>query len=325
MHFSAESYLRENIDDQINITAWRKNNTIPLFLRTLYNFYQMTILDVPCILIEILDEIPGIDAIQKHMTQISKITNDKIVLYFHEITQYRRRTLIKHHIAFLIEDGEMFMPFLGLNLKKAPRYIEDRKQQFTISTQRVFLYFLYNKGAEINALQLSEKMGFTHMTATRALKSLYVAKLVSYEIGGITGRSKKYRRISDPEYFQKGIQYVKSPIRDVVYVEQAPEDALIAGLDALAQISMMNPTGYPVRAISYEQFKRQAIDVIDNKDMVKDKKVVMLELWNYDPKEFSDEKIVDLMSLYASLMNKNDERIEQSLRESLLRERWYTD
>jgi hypothetical protein len=93
------------------------------------------------------------------------------------------------------------------------------------------------------------------MTASRALNDLYKAKLITYKIGGKTGRSKEYKRIADPYYFKLGQVHIKSPVRKAVYVDVMPDNTLIAGLEALAQISMINPPKHPIRAISYEQIK----------------------------------------------------------------------
>lgn len=42
-----------------------------------------------------------------------------------------------------------------------------------------------------------------------------------------------------------------------------------------------------------------------------------LELWDYDPGQFSDTSHVDLLSLYASLKEETDERVLQALEEVL--------
>lgn len=325
MVMTAEPYLKENIDNHVTIKPWRDKNKFPVLLRNIYNFYEMTILDTPCILLEVLDETPGVDVIQKHIKRIEELANQQIVLYYKEISRYRRKSLIENRIPFVIEDGQMFLPFLGLNLKKAPQYVESEVNTFSTSAQLAYLYFLYNKDVVVNATEFAEKMGYTVMTASRALNNLYNAKLIIYEIGGKTGRSKEYRRIPDPEYFEKGHVYIKSPVNKVVYVNRVPEGVLIAGLDALAGLSMMNPPGHPVRAISRGQLNKQEIEIIKNKDIVKDEKLVELEIWDYEPKQFTDKKHVDLMSLYASLKEEKDERIEQALEEVLQGETWYTD
>ena len=320
-----EPYLKENIDDYVTIKPLQDKNKFPVFLRNIYNFYEIRILDNLCILLEILDEAPGVDAIEKHIKRIEELTNQHIVLYYKQITRYRRKSLIENRIPFIIEDGQIFLPFLGLHLKKAPQYVDEEVSTFSTSAQLAFLYFLFNKDAVINTAEFAQKMGFTTMTASRALNDLYNAKLITYRIGGKTGRSKEYRRISDPEYFKKGRAYIKTPVKRVVYVKRAPEKTLIAGLDALAELSMMNPLGHQVRAISCDQLNEQDIKIIKNKDIVKDQKFVELEIWDYDPKLFTDKKHVDIMSLYASLKEEKDERIEQALEEVLRGETWYMD
>ena len=177
----------------------------------------------------------------------------------------------------------------------------------------------------MNTTKFAEKLGFTVMTASRTLNDLYDAKLLTYEIGGKTGRSKEYRRIADPEYFENGRVLLKSPVKKVVYVARVPEGALIAGLDALAELSMINPSDHPVRAIGRGQLDNTNIEIIKNMDIVKDEKLVELQIWDYDPKKFTDKKYVDLLSLYASLKEEKDERIEQALEEVLRGETWYTD
>lgn len=319
-----ETYLKENIDDYVIIRSWIDKNAFPVFLRTSYNFHEMTILDTTCILIEILDEAPSLDVLHKHIKRIKELTNLQIVFYYKEISWYRRKRLIENRIPFIVEDGQMYMPFLGLDLKKTSKYVEKEVKTFSTSTQVAYLYFLYNKNEVINATGFAEKMGFTLMTASRALYALYSAKLLIYDIGGKTSRSKEYRRIQDPEYFQKGHELIKSPVKKLIHVKKPPEGALIAGLDALAELSMLNPPVYLIRAISGEDLNKQKMEIIKNKDIIKDEKLAELEVWDYDPRQFSNKKHVDIMSLYASLKGENDERIEQALEELLRGETWYT-
>lgn len=325
MTMTIEPYLKENIDNHVIIKPWSEKNKFPLFLRSIYKFHEMIILGTSCVLLEILDEKPGVDVIQKHKKRIEELTNKQIVFYYKGITRYRRKSLIENRIPFVIEDGQVFLPFLALDLKKAPRYVETEVTTFSTSTQLAFLYFLYNKDAVVNTTGFAEILGLTLMTASRILNNLYDAKLLTYEIGGKTGRSKEYRRVKDPEYFDKARPFIKSPIKKVVYVKSAPEGALVAGIEALAELSMINPPSHPVRAISRGNMNKADIEILKNKDVAKDEKLVELEIWDYDPKKFTNKQHVDLLSLYMSLKEEKDERIEQALEEALRGETWYTD
>ena len=320
-----ELYLKENIDNKITIGPWQEKSKFPIFLRDIYNFYEMTIFDKQLVLLEILNEDPRVEAIQKHIKRIEELTNQQTVLYYKKITRYRRKSLIENRISFIVEDGQMFLPFLGLDLKKITQGTKEKTVVFSASAQLAYLFFLYNKDKIANATDFAKEMGFTVMTASRALNDLYDAKLITFETGGKTGRSKKYRRIPDPEYFEKGLSHIKSPVKKVVYVNQAPEGALIAGLEALANLSMLNSSGQVVRAISQKRLGKETLEIIKNRDIVKDQKLIELEIWDYDPKQLTDKNYVDIMSLYASLKANKDERIEQALQEVLRGETWYTD
>ena len=325
----AERYLKNNIDSRIRIKPWDRKKTIPVFLRNTYDFYEITILGEKYLLIEIINDMPDVNAIKKHINRIEELTGKKVVLLYKEITRYRRKSLIENRIPFVIETGQIYLPFLGIILNNKVKDTKDTDNEednyFPTSTQLAYLYFLYNKGITINVTDFSKKMKFTKMTASRALNDLYDLNLLNYEIGGKTGRSKEYKRIEDPEYFIKGIGYVNSPIRKIVYVDQKPLGTLYAGLDALARQTMLNPPGYKVLAMGKEEFKNQNIKIIKNKDIIKDKKLTELQIWDYDPREFSDKNHVDAISLYASLKEDKDERIEQALEEVLRGEPWYTD
>lgn len=322
---AAELYLKENIDDKIVIRKWEDIKKIPIFLRSIYKFYTMELLGIPCILLEIIDKAPGVNSIQKHINSIEEITNQQIVLYYKEITRYRRKSLIENNIPFVIEDGQIFLPFLGLHLKNTDAYVEKKIKKFTPSAQIAYLYFLYNKETVINITEFSKVLEWNLMTASRALNELYNAKLLTYDVGGTTGRSKYYKRIVDQDYFERGSELLISPIKKVVYVKKEPKGSYIAGLEALSKLSMINPPNYKVRAINEGYLNNKDLEIVKNKDIIKDEKLVELQIWEYNPKLFTKKDIVDTMSLYASLKEENDERIEQALEEVLRGEIWYTD
>lgn len=322
---TVELYLKENIDEKLTIKPLLNKNNFPIFLRENYNFYEVTILGTKCILIETVDEMPNVDKLQKHINHIKNLTDRQVVLFYKDITRYRRKSLIENRIAFVIEDGQMYLPFLGLDLKKVQEDIKEEAKGFTTPAQVAYLYFFYNKDEIVNTTDFAKKLGFNIMTASRALNDLYRANLINYEIGGMTGRSKEYKRIPDPDYFLRGRDYLKTPVRKIIYSKTKPLGALTAGMDALAELSMINPPGHPIMAIDRNKLNKEQIEVVKNKDLIKDSKLVELELWDYDPGLFSNNAHVDLLSLYASLKEETDERVEQALEEILRGEPWFTD
>ena len=320
-----QRYLRDIIDDEATIETSNYANSIPIFLKDIYKVHKMKIMGTQCILIEIINEAPRIDAIKKHMNTIKKITDDQIVLYFRKITRYRRKSLIQNKISFIIEDGQIFLPFLVLYLDNIEDSAGEQIKLFTFSAQIAYLYFLYNREAVVNTTEFSKLFGWTQMKSSRALNELYKVKLLTYKIGGKTGRSKYYSRISGPGYFERGKEFLKSPIKKIVHVKKEPQNSFMAGLEALSELSMINPTGHKVRAIYGNDLNIKDLEIVKNEDIIKDEKLLELQVWEYDPKLFANKDIVDRASLYSSLKKENDERIEQALQEVLRDEIWYMD
>jgi len=140
----AEAYIKETVDGRAEVRNWTEKNLLPVFLRENF-YYEMTILGTTIILMEIIGEIPGIDTLKKHIRRVESLANHQIVLLFKNITRYRRKSLIENRIPFIIENGQIYLPFIGLDLKKAPENIQTEIKQFTASAQMAYLYFLYHK------------------------------------------------------------------------------------------------------------------------------------------------------------------------------------
>ena len=324
MTTTIERYLKNNIDEEVKIVQISDKNTFPLYLKNKYNFFELTILNFKCILAEVLDQNSSLDQLLKQIQKIEEITNRDAVLLYKSVSRYRRKSLIQRRISFVIEDGQMYLPFLGLDLKKTKENLQNKVKYFTASTQMAYLYFMYHKDEIISMTDFSNKMGFNKMTASRALNDLHKLNLIFYEIGGETGRSKNYRRINDPDYFLKGREYLKNPVKKTVYAKKTPIHWQRAGIEALASLSMINSLNHKVVAIDKKKFNMENYELIENQDLIKDIQLTEIQIWEYPPQLFSNKEHVDLVSLYASLKDESDERIEQALEDVMRGESWYT-
>ena len=140
-----EKYLKENIDDELKINPIQDDYPFSIMLKDNYNFYLMSVLNNTCLLIEITQKLPEIDKLQKQLNQLRNITDNEIVLLIKEISTFKRKTLIKNKISFVIENGQMYLPFLGLDLKKINTISKEKRKFFTTPAQIAYIYFLINK------------------------------------------------------------------------------------------------------------------------------------------------------------------------------------
>lgn len=325
MIMALENYLKENIDASIELKKWEEQENLPLFLLEAYSFYQLSILDVPCLLMYVTDEAPSVDTLIKHMRVIKKIYSGQLIVAVKKITAFKRKNLIEEGIPFLIENGQMYLPFLGLDLKKITNRKIDKPEQFSATAQLVYLMFLYDKEMQINATQMAKKLNVTVMTSSRALNELNALGLLEYEVNGKTERSKTYRRINDPKYYRLGNTRLKNPVRKTVYMESLPETCPIAGLEALANQTMINGPTHPVRAISKEIANQEKGRMINDQETLRDKNFFEVQIWHYNPHVLSINNQVDKLSLKLSLEKISDDRIDMAIQKILEDEPWYME
>lgn len=320
---AVEHYIRDIMDPDARVIRYADTKKFPLFLRNSYRFYLSKILDTPLILLAPVKDLFSASEIQKHLELVRKIEGREVAILLKEVSQFKRRSLLAHRIPFIVEGNQIFLPFLGLLLSKAPMERKPKQNIFSLSAQLAFLYFLYGRIDQINATQLAVLLKMTIMTASRVLNELLDADLVSYEVGGKTGKSKVYRKIQDPLFFTRGKDFLLNPVRKTVFVKEVPPGALMSGMEALAHWSMLNPPGHRVLAVGsrYLEKAKPNVHYFNEKDAVDGGMV--LEVWKYPPELFACQDYVDLASLYACLKDEKDERVQQALDEALRGEPWY--
>jgi hypothetical protein len=120
---------------------------------------------------------------------------------------------------------------------------------------------------------------------------------------------------SREELWQKAKDQMGSPVRKIHYVQgQLPgERPLLAGTSALSRNSMLSEGALPTVAMFHKDFRakldRGGLQGCPAEDMAD----LVVEAWNYDPKLLAGGETVDPFSLYLSLRDSPDERIQQEL------------
>src|SRR5660397_140392 len=94
----------------------------------------------------------------------------------------------------------------------------------------------------------------------------------------------------------------------------------VAGDTALAALSMLVPPKEPVYALGSQAWKKIANNV--EQIPVEDVETCRIQLWCYDPALFARGGRVDCFSLYLSLRDEEDERVEAALEEMMEKTAW---
>ena len=315
-----ENYIYEDLGIQVITKKWLEEKRLPLFLRDLYNFFECEILSTSYLLaISKNGEEQTPASVRKHLSLLLEKWGREVIYLHPSISSYNRKRLIEHKVSFVVPGNQMYLPCLGIDFREYIRkQRSSRTSKFNPSTQAVVLYSLHNKtNSEVTPSSLAEELGYSPMTLTRAFDELEAVELGEVKMAG---RERILRFSPDKRsLWKKAQEYLRSPIkkRTIVQATNNQWPGAIAGLTALSHYSILVEPRTPVYALSAEQWKnlKKNGDVIELS--LPEPGAYEIEIWNYSPQLLAQQGVVDRLSLYLSLKESDDERIESSLEELL--------
>ena len=308
-------YLNETLGVSLSPGPWTDTTRLPPFLGHRYRFLRAELFDRPILFM--VDEASNEEApttIRKHVAQV-RTKWDHLVVYVRErVTAYNRKRLIQHRVPFVVPGNQMYIPELALDLREYFRKPRGERSTFSPSTQAAFIYALLRGSNEpLVATDLAPELGYTTMTMSRAFDEIESADLAASES---TGRERCLRFAASRRKVWKQAQpLLRCPVKRRHYIRHAPENTLgpRAGLSALARYTMIAGPKNGVFAVSREHWKslqqRRTVQELS----LREPEALEIEVWSYPPKPYHDDAVVDPLSLYLSLRDTTDERVESAL------------
>lgn len=299
---------------KVNYKSWDKKNSLPLYISGNYEIDEAVVSNNRFIVLSPVGDLPTLPAMKKHAEKVQKIDNVPVAFYLKNLSDFRRKGMLESNIPFMTEK-QVFFPFIGALLmeEKNNNLYTDK---FMLSTQQLFLMYIYNDQNKMYVANAGKKLQYSAMTISRAVKQLEASDLfLVYKDGVNKVIESKYDR---RDLFEKAKPLLSNPVRKYGYIEKSriDENMVLASDSALAEKTMLNPSKLITYAIDEQKMDNNQMEneLIDPKEQVK------LELWGYDPKLFSNENVADSLSVALSLRENEDERIEEAIDEYIERE-----
>jgi RNA polymerase sigma factor (sigma-70 family) len=261
--------------------------------------------------------------VRKHMNQVRSKWDGEIIYVRDQVAAYQRRRLIEQKVPFVIPGNQMYLPMLGIDLREHFRQIRQAAPNLMPATQVVVIHVLLHGIDHVfTPVELAERLGYSKMTMTRAFNELEAAGLgdISME-----GRQRCLRFHSGHgKLWKKTLPLLRSPVKQCRHVRPPARKRFgtIAGLSALAHYSMLAAPSIPVVAVSSSQWKTFQKDTSLAKAAADDPESLEVQVWSYDPKLFISDGTVDRLSLFLSLRDDEDERVEAALEEMMEAVSW---
>lgn len=311
-----EVYFYEVLSIQVEIRPSKIGSDFPFFLGSTYQFYEMSLFEHSCLLMQPKENIQVTPALaKKHWEQIQKKWKGLCIYIQSTISSYNRKRLIEHRVPFIIPGNQMYLLDLGIDLREHFRKpFSQAVDSFNPATQAVIIYALLHDLKEgLTPSSMAQKLDYSQMTMTRAFDELQAANL-----GEIIRQGKErrwYFKENKPELWKQAKVFLRSPIKNRTWLTKR-KPLIVAGLSALSHFSNLNEPSLPIFAIGPAQWK-----ALKNSSIVEvpssEEALIELEIWHYNPNLFSKNKIVDPYSLYLSLENVKDERVETALEDMM--------
>lgn len=263
-------------------------------------------------------------AFEKHVRQLPWGEAEGFCLVAKTLPGYVRKRLIEKKISFVIPWSQLYFPELGMELRpRSGRPTLAPVEQLSPATQVVILYALNGHVAgPVPPNLLAQQLGYTAMTMTRALNELEAMKL------GAQAREGKQRLVSFPEgrstLWERARPLMRSPVQENVRLlaDSVPNQLrLLAGESALAACSMLGAPGTPVYAVSREDWKAMEKGGVQ-RIPVDEPGTCVVQVWRYPPALMASQGHVDPFSLYLSLADEHDERVQAALDDMMERLKW---
>ena len=294
---------------------------LPNYVRYGYASRMLSWRGQECVVLTPKDSGWRIPTLKNHLTVIREKVQLPVVLELDRLTALQRRNLISSGIAFISGQGQVFLPFWGSYFEERIQNPPAEANHMTATAQLVFLYLFYqNLSAPVYMTfsQVCASLALPKATGSRAVQLLHSIGLVTLTEDGTA------KIISFPEeskyMLRQALAYMVSPVKKTLFFQKlAPKSRLLlCGMRALASKTMLDasPTDGGFAACRKE-LEELPVDAQMGERDYRDLGGVPVELWKYDPRLLSGNDTVDDISLYLSLMDQRDDRVQRALDELL--------
>lgn len=330
-------YIQETLGVQPTATLLAKSDMdkLPIYIHETFKLYRTNIFNIEIILAELKNNVNlTIQQTEKQALQIGNLLNRKVVVMLENVQAYNRKRLIEKGINFIVPDKQLYLPDLLIDLRESFIHKKMRQKNETLlpSAQLLLIYHIihrnqHSKLEEQPFKEIARKLEYTPMSITNAINSLKYHKLIE-----VHGEKEKFIRFKYERHELWNIAHQQNllvnPVIKTVFVDEKPKDLflLLSNASAMPEYTDLNPSRQEYYAIEKMAFYTlEKSNALVNPNFYEGK--YALEVWKYNPLPLVDDILndraaVDPLSLYLSVKDSNDERIEIALDQILEKFVW---
>ncbi|RKW60508.1 MAG: hypothetical protein D8H98_06910 [Prevotella sp.] len=307
----ASLYINEYVSVDASFVPMKKSllDVLPMSVSEDFELYEGSILDHHVVL-ACIDDAGFMAPLQlyKKISLLEQKLNALVILVAEKVVSYKVTRLTKYRINFIIPYKQLFLPSLLMSFRKETA--NELPEHITPITQMLILYHL-----EVEAIQgmdthsLADRLRVSYSSMNRAVRWLYERGLIT-----LTNEKVKLIEVSETkkDLWEKVLPLLENPIEEIVFTD-SNLNASQAGINALSEYTMINREQHECYALTRAELN--SLQVPTDKRFGNN----VIQIWRYSPSLLSGTNTVDKLSLYLSLKDSDDERIQIEL-DNLIKE-----
>lgn len=325
-----QNYLESIFGARPEIKRWAKSKGLPFYLLDEYAFDTVTLFGCEILVLLAHEPFENAAKIRKHLDILKKNVDHPILYATGALKSFERKRLIESGIEFVVPGNQLFAPRLGLDLREFYRSRPLEKNALSPASQALLIGAIIRGWDEdylFRGVDLADLERYSKMTTSRAMKEFQSFGLIE---PAVNEKSPRWRFVAPAKtLWETALPLMQSPVKRVVYSDWQPSVQRTAGLSALSNMSLLEKPSIPVIAFTKEEWDlelrrsgRKEVDPFDNA-------LFKIEIWSYSPDHSRGEtcvpvssQCVDPFSLFLSLRDDADDRVQISLDEMMEKIEW---
>lgn len=341
---AAAAYVEASLHIPVSLRPILAPPALPAFYQGLYRFIGGHIAEEPYLLMLLTQEDTKATDLRKHISHVANSVEEPIIIGSEAMSPRRRDWFIKERQPFIVPGHQIYLPQFGAVLNETyTSKIKRPVDELSPASQAVLFYLLLRPDSSpAIPSKIAKTLWYTAMSIGRALDELEALELIRTQK---VGRKREANlRAGRLETFERARDFLRSPTlghghpwpTDV----PLPNDALLSGESALAELTMLSATAprtYAIHAADWPAASRALVgDRGQDRFAIEDHEAeIMIEMWQYNPSTllnisspFSvddillDEVTVDPLSLFAQFHRHEDERLRMAADELIEEMQW---
>ena len=307
MKAETEEYLGMLTGGEVRLAPFELRG--PLYLRR-FPLYGATLFGRDVVFAFVRNDSLSPSDYLNHAAKLSGRIGRPVVFVFRSISGSRRNAFLRTSVGFVVPKNQMFIPpFIDVR-EWMPR-VRERKDVLGNAAQVAVLREIEKGDVGGTPFRdLAARFGYSSTVITNAAADLAEHGLA--EVVGGRPKSLKFKA-RGAELWKLANGVMRSPVRKTLLNRRMPHGLPCAGETALSERSMLSAPTIPVFAATGAALDDPAaFERADSKDEARS----AIQVWCYDPGVIGADG-VDGYSLYLSLKDVNDPRVQGELEEMM--------